>query len=190
MRDVIVNDILIPSLIQLYVVDFDNIRFGVSERNICSRLAFHMENLMRNYDKRHSSHLFCDYFADVEYNRMGNGDLKHYESSAHRPVYMVSDLLIQKRGYGRNLLAVEMKRKGNHRNVAEDKERLKALVSSPSDYEEGLKCVHDTLLGAFIVYSPQGVEINIFENIEGRGDRTEKIRFKYNSMSKQLIVED
>ena len=37
MRDVIVNDILIPSLIQLYVVDFDNIRFGVSERNICSR---------------------------------------------------------------------------------------------------------------------------------------------------------
>ena len=138
MRDVIVNDILIPSLIQLYVVDFDNIRFGVSERNICSRLAFHMENLMRNYDKRHSSHLFCDYFADVEYNRMGNGDLKHYESSAHRPVYMVSDLLIQKRGYGRNLLAVEMKRKGNHRNVAEDKERLKALVSSPSDYKEGL----------------------------------------------------
>ena len=80
---------------------------------------------------------------------MGNGDLKHYESSVHRPVYMVSDLLIQKRGYGRNLLAVEMKRKGNHRNVAEDKERLKALVSSPSYYEEGLKCVHDTLVGVF-----------------------------------------
>ena len=190
MRDVIVNEILIPSLIQLYDVDFDNIRFGVSERNICSRLAFHMENLMRGYDKRHSSHFFCDYFADVEYNRMGNGDLKHYESSVHRPVYMVSDLLIQKRGYGRNLLAMEMKRTVNHRNVSEDKERLKALVSSSSDFEEGLKCVHDTLMGVFVVYSPQGVEIELYENIEGRGEKTDERRFNYNSISKHLMVSD
>lgn len=144
---------------------------------------------MRNYDKRHSSHLFCNYFADVEYNRMGNGDLKHYESSAHRPVYMVSDLLIQKRGYGRNLLAVEMKRKGNHRNV-EDKERLKALVSSTSDYEEGLKCVHDTLLGAFIVYSPQGVEIDLFENIEEHGEKTDVKRLIYNRGVNHLLLAD
>ena len=46
-NNIIVNDILIPSLKRLYQVDYDNIRFGVSERNICARLAHHMENIMR-----------------------------------------------------------------------------------------------------------------------------------------------
>ena len=173
MRDVIVQEILIPSLKKLYAMDYDNIRFGVSERNICARLAHHMENRMRRYDKVNGEGLFREYFADVEYNRMGNGDLKHYENSAHRPVYMVSDLLIQKRGYGRNLLAVEMKRKGNHRHVEEDKNRLKSLVTSPSDYDEEGKCVHDTLVGAFIEYSKQEVWVEIFENIDGKGVKSE-----------------
>lgn len=102
MRDIIVHEILIPSLKKLYAMDCDNIRFGVSERNICAWLAHHMENLMRRYDEVNGDGVFHDYFADVEYNRMGNGDLKHYENSEHRPVYMVSDMLIQTRGYGRN----------------------------------------------------------------------------------------
>ena len=131
MRNIILNEILVPSLVELYAVDYDNIRNGVSERNICARLAHHMENLMRRYDQINNEMRFWEYYADVEYNRMGNGDLKHYESSEHRPVYMVSDLLIQKRVGGRNLLAVEMKRKGNHRHVAKDKERIMSLVSSP-----------------------------------------------------------
>lgn len=42
---------------------------------------------------------------------MGNGDMKYYEDSLKRPKYMVSDLLIQSRGYKGNLLAVELKRK-------------------------------------------------------------------------------
>lgn len=140
MRDIIVHEILIPSLKKLYAMDCDNIRFGVSERNICARLAHHMENLMRRYDEVNGDGVFQVYFADVEYNRMGNGDLKHYENSEHRPVYMVSDMLIQTRGYGRNYLVVEMKRKGNNRHVAEDKERLMSLVSSPPDYEQAQRC--------------------------------------------------
>lgn len=181
MREIIVHEILIPSLKRLYAVDYDNIRFGVSERNICARLAHHMENLMRRYDEMNGDGLFGEYFADVEYNRMGNGDLKHYENSAHRPVYMVSDLLIQKRGYGRNLLAVEMKRKGNHRHVAEDKERLVSLVSSPAGYDQEVRCVHDTLVGAFIEYSKTGVCVDLFENVDGRGVKTENIVLTYNS---------
>lgn len=51
MREIIVHKILIPSLKRLYAVDYDNIRYGVSERNICARLAHHMENLMRRYDE-------------------------------------------------------------------------------------------------------------------------------------------
>ena len=179
MRVIIVNEILMPSLKMLYSVDYDNIRFGVSERNICARLAHHMENLMRKYDQLNGVECFKGYFADVEYNRMGNGDLKHYENGARLPVYMVSDLLIQKRGYGKSLLAVEMKRKGNKRHVAEDKERLKSLVSSPENYEEESRCVHDTLVGAFIEYSKDGVLLELYENIEGKGVSTDVIELVY-----------
>lgn len=92
---------------------------------------------------------------------------------------MVSDLLIQKRGYGRNLLAVEMKRRGNNRHVEEDKKRLMSLVSSPTNYDGEMKCVHDTLVGAFNEYSKIGVYIELFENIDGRGVKTETIVLVY-----------
>ena len=179
MRDIILNEVLIPSLRALYEMDYDNIRFGVSERNICARLAHHMECLIREYDDRHPDSPFIGYYADVEYNRMGNGDLKRYENSEHRPQYMVSDLLIQKRGYGRNLLAVEMKRKGNNINVEEDKERLKSLVSSSLNDDLAYRCVHDTVLGAFIVYSKDGLKVELFENIDGHGQSTEVLTFQY-----------
>lgn len=188
MRDVIVREILIPSLIELYKVDYDNIRFGVSERNICARLAHHMENLMRRYDEVNGTDSFLNYFADVEYNRMGNGDQKHYENSEHRPVYMVSDLLIQTRGYGRNYLAVEIKRKGNNRNVDEDKKRLMSLVSSPSDYQNAQTCVYDTLVGAFIVFSCTDVVLELFENNDGSGAKTAEIHFQYDGETEALII--
>ena len=165
-NNIIINDILIPSLKRLYQVDYENILFGVSERNICARLAHHMENIMREYDDSHSTMYFHNYYADVEYNRMGNGDPKQYENSKRIPTYMVSDLLIQSRGYERNYLAVEMKRKGNNRHVDEDKERLSSMVS-PRPKNEEQRCVHDTLLGAFIVYGIGGVEIELFENVNG-----------------------
>ena len=166
MKEKILYDILIPSLKRLYQVDYDNICFGVSERNICARLAHHMENIMREYDSSHSTKYFWNYYADVEYNRMGNGDLKQYENSISIPTYMVSDLLIQSRGYERNYLAVEMKRKGNYRNAKEDRERLSSMVSSSPKNEEQ-RCVHDTLVGAFIVYGIEGVKIELFENVNG-----------------------
>lgn len=178
MRDIILYEALIPSLQRLYEVDYDNIHFGVSERNICARLAHHMETLMREYDDRHSNRYFDRYYADVEYNRMGNGDLKCYEKE-NRPQYMVSDLLIQARGYGRNLLAVEMKRKGNYRNVKGDKERLKSLVSSPDNEIIARRCVHNTVLGAFVVYSEKGVKIELFENAGGKGTKTGEINLVY-----------
>lgn len=166
---IITNDILIPSIKRLYQVDYDNIRFGVSERNICARLAHHMENIMREYDRSNNSYYFWNYYADVEYNRMGIGELKMYENSEKLPRYMVSDLLIQSRGYDQNYLAVEMKRKGNYRNAKEDRERLSSMVSSRPKNEEQ-RCVHDTLVGAFIVYGSEGVEIELFENANGSGE--------------------
>lgn len=160
---IVLHDILIPSICKLYKEDFSNIRFGVSERNICARLAHHMENIMREYDAKHRTSFFMSYYADVEYNRMGNGDMKFYEDSKKRPRYMVSDLLIQSRGYEGNLLAVELKKKGATKEAIDnDIKRLESLVT-PGTLSQLTGCVHDTLLGAFIIYSKDGVDMDIFE---------------------------
>lgn len=172
-RNIIIYDILEPSIYRLYHMDFDNIRIGVSERNICARLALHMENLMRSCSHRD---LFEGYYADVEYNRMGNGELKRYENSEHLPQYMVSDLLIQSRGEARNLLAVEMKRKGNYVNRNEDRQRLESLVS-PVPVHNTLPCVYGTLVGAFIIYSSENVVIEFYESVNGFGTQTGKMQF-------------
>jgi len=172
-RNIIIYDILQPSLHRLYEIDYDNIRLGVSERNICARLAHHMENIMRSCD---NSALFENYYADVEYNRMGNGELKRYENSEHLPQYMVADLLIQSRGESRNLLAVEMKRSTNYENRKEDRERLEALVS-PVPVHNELKCVYGTLLGTFIIYSAEKVALEFYEDVDGRGTQTGKMEF-------------
>ena len=162
-KAIVLHNILIPSICILYKEDFNNIRFDVSERNICARLAHHMENIMREYDAKNRTSFFTSYYADVEYNRMGNGDMKYYEDSLKRPKYMVSDLLIQSRGYEGNLLAVELKKKGSTKKaITKDRERLKSLVT-PGSLSQLTGCVHDTLLGAFIVYSKDGVDMDIFE---------------------------
>lgn len=169
-KDIVLHDILIPSLCRLYKEDYYNIKYGVSERNVCARLAHHMENIMREYDAKNRTSQFASYYADVEYNRMGNGDLKFYEDSQKRPRYMVSDLLIQSRGYEENLLAVELKKKGATKDaMARDRERLSSLVT-PGALSRLTGCVHDTLVGVFIIYSKDGVDMDIFEfsSREGR----------------------
>lgn len=168
-KAIVLHDILIPSICTLYKEDFSNIRFDVSERNICARLAHHMENIMREYDAKNRTSFFTSYYADVKYNRMGNGDMKYYEDSLKRPKYMVSDLLIQSRGYEGNLLAVELKKKGATKEAIDnDIKRLKSLVT-PGALSQLTGCVHDTLLGAFIIYSKNGVNMDIFEFSSNEG---------------------
>ena len=184
-RGIILNDILIPSLKKLYDIDYNNIKFGVSERNICARLALHMENMMREYDNQNSTHMFSKYFADVEYNRMGNGDIKKYENSEKRPQSMVSDLLIQSRDYKRNFLAIEMKRKGNRKKCKEDRGRLRRIVSSQL-YNSANRCVHNTLIGAFIIYSIDDVLIELYEDRNGNGEKKGDIKLNFNHRSRHL----
>ena len=38
-RDFIINRVLLPAIKELYEKDYGSIRIGVSERNICARLA-------------------------------------------------------------------------------------------------------------------------------------------------------
>lgn len=177
MRNIIIYDILIPSLRRMYEMDYENIRFGVSERNICARLALHMENIMREYDRNHNSDTFHHYFADVEYNRMGNGELKRFENSEHLPQYMVADLLIQSRGEPHNFLAVEMKRKSNYVKRNKDRERLEALVSS-IPVRTTLPCVYGTTVGAFIIYSQEEVYVEFYENADTHGTKTGEMKLE------------
>lgn len=172
MKQILEDFILIPALKRLFIFDYNNIKYDVSERNICARLAHYLENIIREYDQNNKSSYFEDYYADVEYNRMGDGSLKQFENSMHRPQYMVSDLLIQSRGFERNLLAVEMKKKkASKKEKDKDRERLRSLVSPPSE-ESPNRCVHDTMLGVFIVYSPEEVVIDFYENVNGTGQLT------------------
>lgn len=157
-------------------MDYDNIRWRVSERNICARLAHHMENIMREYDRNNRCNLFERYYTDVEYNRMGNGELKHYENSEHLPQYMVSDLLIQSRGQHPNLLAAEMKRKDNYGNRQEDRNRLAALVS-PVPVHNTLPCVYGTMVGVFIIYSEKRILLEFYENVDRHGGQTGEMEF-------------
>ena len=181
----IIDKVLVPSVIKLYKIDYNNIRIGVSERNICARLAHHMENIMRDYDKNNHRNLFSRYFADIEYDKMNNGDLKQYETPLHRPKRMISDLLIHSRGALRNLLAVEMKRKDNYNKRREDRERLMAMVST-EPVNSDLHCVYGTLAGAFIIYSEDTVKIEIYENVDGLGQKTRELRFRYSIRDKKL----
>lgn len=174
-RDVVIYDILVPSIRRLYEEDYFNIRAGVSERNICARLALHIEKLMRECNH---ADLFEGYYVDVEYNRMGYGSPKYYEDHKQELRYMVSDLLIHSRGRSRNCLAVEMKRKGNSKKVEEDKRRLEALVKPrPENLESN--CVYGTLVGAFITYSIDGAIILLFEDIEMYEKKARMIRYDY-----------
>lgn len=62
-----------------------------------------------------------------------------------------------------NLLAVELKKKGAAKDaIAKDRDRLMSLVT-PGSLSQLTGCVHDTLLGAFIVYSVDGVDMELFE---------------------------
>lgn len=82
---------------------------------------------------------------------------------------MVSDLLIQSRGYEGNLLAVELKKKGATKEAIDnDIKRLKSLVT-PGSLSQLTGCVHDTLIGAFIIYSKDGVDMDIFEFSSNEG---------------------
>lgn len=186
LKDIIINEILMPSIFRLYKKDYFNIYYHATERNICARLAHHMENIMRCCD---NNILFISYYVDVEYNLMGAGNPKYYQYHTSNPKYMVSDLLIHGRGCLQNMLAIELKKKGQSRKVKEDKERLMSLVSSMSDNPES-QYIYETIVGAFITYSREDVKIELFEDINGHGEKTREIEFVCNADGDRFLSLD
>ena len=182
-RNEIIYNILIPSLQRLYEVDYFNISNGVSERNICARLAHHMENIMHEFvDCR-------EYFADVEYNRKNDGTGKYGENKQKVARPMVSDLIVHRRSEDEsNLMAIEMKRWNNYDKRDSDRERLESVVSSPKISERKKDCVYDTSLGAFIIYSPTKLNIELYEkDIYGRGQKSGELSYVFDGAIQRLI---
>ena len=182
-RNEIIYNILIPSLQRLYVMDYFNISNGVSERNICARLAHHMENIMHEIEN------YREYFADVEYNRKNDGTGKCCENKQKVARPMVSDLIVHQRNSKSNLMAIEMKRWNNYDKRDADRERLESVVSSPQISERKKDCVYDTSLGVFIIYSPTKLNVELYEkDLEGKVQRNVLPPFMYDATSQRLIV--
>lgn len=108
--------------------DLPNILANLNERNLCSRLAIHMNSNLPRYE-------LSDYFADTEYNR-NNGAIKTIIDENTEIVTINCDLILHSRGQNPatdNLIAIEMKKSiGKKEDKEKDKIRLRALTKTSS----------------------------------------------------------
>ena len=118
------------SLTAFFYKEASNILSGVSERNLCGRLAMLLEN------HAHKMGL-AGYYADTEYNRKQGGKIKTILGKDFQVVNVTCDIILHSRGeiIGKdNLIAIEMKKS---ERPAEEKEsdriRLMALTKASFD---------------------------------------------------------
>ena len=103
--------------------DIDNIKSGVSERNLCALLACKINGFLSQYG-------LTEYHADVEYNRNG-GKIKTIINDELKVIPITCDLILHSRGHKQkdNLLAIEMKKiPCEVEELNKDRNRLIALT--------------------------------------------------------------
>jgi len=105
---------------------------GVSERCLCG--AF-----MTIFRKVLDKSPFSAYYADIEYNRNFDGQIKTIIDDHYQVTNITCDLIIHSRGENSlrdNLIAIEMKR-DNHPEAEKNKDRirLRALTKPTNDSE-------------------------------------------------------
>jgi hypothetical protein len=102
-----------------------NILNGVSERNLCGRLALNLEMMKGEFDLQ-------GYYVDIEYNRNQNGRVKTIIDGHFQIVPITCDIILHSRGEivaRDNLMAIEMKKSTRPMIEKErDKVRLTALT--------------------------------------------------------------
>lgn len=118
------------ALSQFIREESDHIRTGVSERNLCARLAPVLECVAID-------HGLVGYFADAEYNRKQNGLIKTIIDENMEEVKVQCDLILHSRGKyveRDNLIAIEMKKSNRPgKEWKSDRTRLRALTKSSYD---------------------------------------------------------
>lgn len=107
----------------------DSLLSGVSERNTCGRLSIYMERQL-------AADGVSGYYADVEYNRKQNGQVKTIVNRREKVVQITPDLIVHTRGEklppDDNLIAVEMKKTNRPEyEKDEDRARLQAMTRVP-----------------------------------------------------------
>src|ERR1700693_4160376 len=107
----------------------NNIVSGVSERNLCGRLAVILEGLRMSFG-------FDSYYADTEYDRKQGGKIKTILDDEMKVISITCDLIFHSRGELKrdNLLALEMKKA--YRPEADnirDRDRLRAMTKASYD---------------------------------------------------------
>ena len=169
----LVLDLLEKAIKKVYATDRDVITNKVSERCVCARLAFHLENIMRASEYRES---FLGYFVDVEYDRMADANPKHIVGEKRH----VCDLLIHSRGHKNpdNLLALEMKVHDNNTNVTCDLCRLTHIVQSSDENSQGF--VRDTIVGVFLRIQDKKYKIRTFDGDINNGKPSDEVEIPMN----------
>jgi len=160
--------------------DLENILNGVSERNLCQRLAMPMERVAHEAG-------FSEYRADVEYNRANDGRLKTIVGENFETVTITCDLILHSRGRipdQDNLIAIEMKRRSH--SAAEkhkDRVRLIALTREPfqgvwsADGQVDPAHVGNYCLGYFVEIDERRRSLLVDEYVRGEVSRTERLNF-------------
>lgn len=124
-------DLFKDSLENFFPNEIENILSGISERNLCGRLAIYVDRLLPKYL------LEKYYVADPEYNSMQNGQIKMIVNEKMEEIVISCDLIVHSRGKTvekDNLIAVEMKKSTRPLHEKEkDKIRLRALTRQSFD---------------------------------------------------------
>lgn len=134
---VLVKEIFKRAIEELYIFDKSLIYNQQSERCICAKLAYYLQEVL------FVNHIY-EYYADVEYIR-----LKENDKNSNK---IYCDLIIHTRNTKPevdNLFAVEMKRLYNTKGKDEDIDRLITLTS-PQNENTPKNAVCGTLLGLFL----------------------------------------
>jgi hypothetical protein len=119
------REVFFHSFFAFLTKETKNILDGTSERNLCSRLAMDLERTAHGYG-------YDAYYADPEYNRMQNGQVKAIIDEESLVISITCDLVLHSRGEveaNDNLIAIEMKKAGRPRLEKDsDRKRLRALT--------------------------------------------------------------
>lgn len=158
------------SISNLYKIDRENIEYGVSERNLCARLAIYLHEELKK------SSFSNNYFVDVEYNRMGLNIKKKILETNRTLRSVVCDLLIHSRGHNLNspnemnglpdnLLALEMKKESNKDNGTRESDRKRLIAMTKIEIDNNsIDHVANTILGVFLEIGSNSYKIEFYSN--------------------------
>lgn len=124
------NRIFALALDDFFRIELSSILADVAERNLCSRLAMHLENHMKAAG-------LVGYYADSEYNRKQESQIKTILDGNFEIIQITCDLIVHSRGEipeRDNLIALEMAKPNKiATDMQNDRNRLMALTKSSFD---------------------------------------------------------